>query len=342
MAPASGSSATDGPGIGLFRDSGGPGLLVLAAYQGREATALDALRVQRALGSRAPSLAVATTLHHFSMATLAAVIADEGMKSMILESLAATNDLVTFGFAEERPGAGVLSPSMTATEGPDGVGVSGVTHPHGLAGSMELLIAGVMLSPSDGSGEQPAVALVPAESEGLSVSETGAGSEQVTLDDVLVAPELLVRDSGLGGRLDALLAASFAWYQLLMTGSRLGAASALVERVLLDNRVPEAERVRLLVETEGAMSAAEGVARRIDDGGTDEPALAHSLYVRYCVEDALSRLVPRAVELLGSTASDEVGHLAACANGLASQPPVRSQMTGPLAAYLEGGSLTIA
>lgn len=44
------------PGIGLSRDSGGPGLLVPDASQGRGATALDALRVQRALGSRSPSL----------------------------------------------------------------------------------------------------------------------------------------------------------------------------------------------------------------------------------------------------------------------------------------------
>ncbi|MFJ3953675.1 hypothetical protein ACIPXV_27160 [Streptomyces libani] len=33
------------------------------------------------------------------------------------------------------------------------------------------------------------------------------------------------------------------------------------------------------------MSAAEGVARRIDDGGPDVSMLADSLYVRYCVQD---------------------------------------------------------
>ncbi|MGW4476796.1 hypothetical protein ACWENQ_44695 [Nonomuraea sp. NPDC004354] len=110
-------------------------------------------------------------------------------------------------------------------------------------------------------------------------------------------------------------------------------------------RVPESERVRLLVETEGAMSAAEGVARRIDDGGPDESTLADSLYIRYGVQDALSRVAPRAVELLAdldSTASGEVGYLATCANGLTLHPPARSQMTGPLAAYLVDGRLTIA
>ncbi|MGW3365008.1 hypothetical protein ACWDOR_18900 [Streptosporangium canum] len=334
-----------GPGIGLFRDSGGPGLLVPTAYQGRGATALDALRVQRALGSRAPSLAVATTLHHFSTATLAALITDEGLESLLVEGVASGNYLVAFGFAEERPGAGVLFPSMTATQGPDGVRISGVTRPPSLARSMDLLIAAVMVSRSDGPGEEPAVALVPAESEGVSVGGAGADSEQVTLDDVEVPPEMLVRASDLDGRLDVLLSAGFAWFQLLMTGSYLGAAGALVERVLLDNRVPESERVQLLVEAEGAMSAAEGLARRIDDGGPDESTLAHSLYVRYCVQDALSRVVPRAVGLLGdldSTASDEVGHLATCTNGLALQPPARSRMTGPLAAYLVDGPLTIA
>ncbi|WP_461012821.1 hypothetical protein, partial [Streptosporangium sandarakinum] len=240
-----------GPGIGLFRDSGGPGLVVATAYQGRGATALDALRVQRALGSRAPSLAVATTGHHFSMATLAGLIPDEGLKWMLVEGVASGNFLVAFGFAEERPGSGVLSPSMTATEGPDGVRISGVTRPYGLARSMNLLIAGVMVSRADGPGEEPAVVVVPADSEGVSVDGTGADSEQVTLDDVEVPPEMLVRTSALDGQLDVLLTAGFAWYRLLMTGCHLGAAGALVERVLLDDRVPESERVQLLVETEG-------------------------------------------------------------------------------------------
>ncbi|MEV7013919.1 hypothetical protein [Streptosporangium sp. NPDC051022] len=267
------------------------------------------------------------------------------MKSMLIEGVAASNRLVAFGFAEEGPGAGVLAPSMTATEGPDGLRISGVTRTRSLARSMDLLIAGVTVPRADGAGEESALALVPTESDGVSVSEAGTEREQVTLDDVEVPPDLLVRASALDGRLDVLLTAGFAWYQLLMTGSHLGAASALVERVLLDNRVPESERVRLLVETEGAMSAAECVARRIDDGGPEESTLADSLYVRYCVQEALFRVVPRAVELLGdldSTASDEVGHLATCANGLALQPPARFRMAGSLAAYLVDGPLTIA
>ncbi|WP_369250826.1 acyl-CoA dehydrogenase [Streptomyces sp. R41] len=342
------------PGIRLFRENGGPGLLAPAAFQGRGATALEALRVQRALGSRSPSLAVATTMHHFSMATLVGLSdSGEGLEWMLIEGVASDNRLMASGFAEGRSGTGILSPSMSATVTPEGVRITGVKRPCSLARSMDLLTASVMVPCEDGEGQELAVALVPAESEGLSVSGfwsstflAGAESDQVTLDNVLVPKELLVRTaSPAGARLDAVQTAGLVWFELLMTGSYLGAASALVERVLLNDRVPDAERVRLLVEIEGAMAAAEGLARRVDEGIPDESALADSLYARYTVQDALARIVPRAVELLGGLnfmTSDEVGYLAACANGLALHPPSRSRMTGPLSAYLADEPLTIA
>ncbi|WP_151475956.1 acyl-CoA dehydrogenase family protein [Streptomyces albicerus] len=342
------------PGIRLFRESGGPGLLAPTALQGKGATALEALRVQRALGSRSPSLAVATTMHHFSMATLVGLSdSGEGLEWMLVQGVASENRLLASGFAEGRSGTGILSPSMSATVAPEGVRISGVKRPCSLARSMDLLTASVMVPCEDGEGHELAVALVPADSEGLSVSGfwassflAGAESDQVTLDDVLVPPELLVRTaSPAGARLDEVQTVGLVWFELLMTGSYLGAASALVERVLLNDRVPEAERVRLLVEIEGVTAAVEGLARRVDESTPDESALADSLFVRYTVQDALARIVPRAVELLGGLnfmTSDEVGYLAACANGLALHPPSRSRMTGPLSTYLADGPLTVA
>ncbi|AWW40835.1 acyl-CoA dehydrogenase family protein [Streptomyces cadmiisoli] len=342
------------PGVGLFRDSGGPGLLVPEAHRGRGATAVDALRVQRAIGSRSPSLAVATTMHHFSMATLVGLGAlGDGLEWMLVEGIASTNRIIASGFAEGRSGAGILEPSMTATVAADGVHINGVKRPCSLARSMDLLTAGVLVPREDGQGDEVAVALVPAESEGLSVTGfwsssflAGAESEQVTLTDVVVPPELLLRTSTPAGqRLDELQTAGLIWFQVLMTGSYLGAAGALVERVLLNDRIPEHERVQLYVESEAAATAAEGVARRIDDGDLTEATLAQALCVRYGVQDSIARTVPRAVELLGGLnfmTSDEVGHLAACANGLALHPPSRPRMTGPLAGYLADRPLTVA
>ncbi|MEU4657100.1 acyl-CoA dehydrogenase family protein [Streptomyces sp. NPDC023723] len=343
------------PGIGLFRDSGGPGLLVPESHRGRGATALDALRVQRAIGSRSPSLAVATTMHHFSMATLVGLGGlGDGLEWMLIEGVAADNRIMASGFAEGRAGTGILDPSMTAEVTPDGIRVNGVKRPCSLAHSMDILTASVLIPREDGKGDELAIALVPAESAGLSVSGfwssaflAGAESEQVTLTDVLVPPELMLRTAATaaGENLDELQTAGLIWFQVLMTGSYLGAASALVERVLLNDRIPEHERVRLFVETEAAMATAEGVARRIDSGDLGESALAQALYTRYGVQDALGRIVPRAVELLGGLnfmTSDEVGHLAASANGLALHPPARTRMTGPFSAYLADRPLTIA
>ncbi|MFI7231460.1 hypothetical protein ACIBO5_50370 [Nonomuraea angiospora] len=338
----------------VLADPNSSGLLVPSAQTGVGATAVDALRVQRALGSRSPSLAVATTTHHFSIGTLIGLVPydenpDFGWAADFLKCTADENVLVASSFAEERLDAGILSSSLTATEEeyPEGVLVSGMTRPYGLARVMDLLLADVMVSRVEGQGEERALVMVNTSSEGVSGTSYNPGtgqSGQVTFDDVPV--ESWVWASNIDKPVDVLLTAGFTWFQLLMTGSYLGAASALVERVLLDNRMPETERIRLLMEVERAMLAAEGVARRIDDGGgADESTLADSLYVRYGVQDTLSRVVPRAVELLGdleSTAAEEVGYLATYADGLAQYPPAPSQMTGPLAAYLADGPLTIA
>ena len=65
---------------------------------------------------------------------------------------------------------------------------------------MDLLTASVQVPRLDGHGDQLAVAMIPAQSDGVSVTPfwssfvlAGAESDQVSVDDVLVPAELLVR-----------------------------------------------------------------------------------------------------------------------------------------------------
>lgn len=58
------------PSIPRFRELGGPGLLIPERLGGRGASPLQAVRAHRAIATRAPSLAVATTMHHFTIATV--------------------------------------------------------------------------------------------------------------------------------------------------------------------------------------------------------------------------------------------------------------------------------
>jgi alkylation response protein AidB-like acyl-CoA dehydrogenase len=342
-----------GPGIAAFRECGGPGLLVPAASGGCGAGALDAMRVQRAIGARSPSLAVATTMHHFSMASLVLLSeVSEGFEWMLMEGIARGGKLLASGFAEGRPGGGILSPTATATAAPGGVLVSGVKRPCSLARSMDLLTMSLLVPALDGTRQEMAVALIPAHSDGLTVSPfwgtfalAGAESDQVTIDNVFVPNDLVIRpDLAPGEQIDSVQTAGFLWFELLMAASYLGAASALVQRVLLDDRIDNSERIRLVVEVEGAMAAVENLARQVDDGRRDLDLLTESLFVRYAVQDAIARAVPHAVELLGGLnfiSNDEVGYLAASVNGLCFHPPARARMVGPLARYLLGERLEI-
>src|SRR5215468_6938565 len=80
------------PSIPAFRRLGGPGLLIPARFGGRGASPLQAVRAQRAIACRAPSLAVATTMHHFTIATLLEIDpSDPGLEGELLESVARDN-----------------------------------------------------------------------------------------------------------------------------------------------------------------------------------------------------------------------------------------------------------
>ncbi len=100
LADLEGSAAL---GIPLLRDAGGAGLVIPVEYKGKGANALDAVRVQRALGSRSPSLAVASTMHHFSVSSLVLLAETGGKEWLVLEAISAKNMLVASGFAEGRP-----------------------------------------------------------------------------------------------------------------------------------------------------------------------------------------------------------------------------------------------
>ncbi|HYN63533.1 MAG TPA: hypothetical protein VES36_02935, partial [Candidatus Limnocylindrales bacterium] len=106
----------------------------------------------------------------------------------MLEGIATNNLLVASGFAEGRAGGGILQPTMQATASPDGVRITGVKRPCSLARSMDLLTASVRVPRLDGTGTQLAVALIPAASEGITVTPfwssfalAGAESDQVSI-----------------------------------------------------------------------------------------------------------------------------------------------------------------
>ena len=99
-----------GPAIELFKELGGAGLCVPVVHHGAGATARDAVPVLRAIGARAPSLAIGTTMHHFSVASLVAMAgSSQGFEWLLLEGVADDRRLMASGFAEGRTAQGVLA-----------------------------------------------------------------------------------------------------------------------------------------------------------------------------------------------------------------------------------------
>jgi alkylation response protein AidB-like acyl-CoA dehydrogenase len=343
------------PAIQIFRELGGPGLLIPTKYKGLGATPLEAVRVQRAIATRAPSLAIATTMHHFSIATIVEMIAQSsgtGFEWMLLEGIAQQNLYVASGFAEGKTGTGILSPHMQVKRTANGVTVSGSKKPCSLAISMDLLTASVSIPNKSGDGSELAVVTIPATTPGIERRPfwtnsvlAGAESDEVILHDVKV-PEQLISYTGSSENLDYVQTRGFIWFELLISASYLGIASALVERTIAASKGTPSERTLLGIEVEGAMAALEGVAQSMMVGNSDQgnDQLARTLFVRYAVQRAIERVTAHAVELLGGMAfisSPEVAYLFAAARLLAFHPPSRLSISPGLDKYLAGESLLV-
>jgi alkylation response protein AidB-like acyl-CoA dehydrogenase len=172
----------------------------------------------------------------------------------------------------------------------------------------------------------------------------GAESDEVALNDVQIADEQIFFPEVEEG-LDAVEAGGFLWFELIVSASYLGVASALVERVVQAGRGTAEERTQLAIEAEGAMSALEGVARLMQTGDRGEAILTQALFVRFAVQQAIQRVSAHAAELLGGMsfiASPDVAYLLAAGRALAFHPPSRLSVAPALDAYLKGGPMQVA
>ena len=338
-----------GAGIRAYRDAGGPALLIPSDFRGKGATPLEAARIHRALGSRSPSLAIAATMHNFSAATLVefSIFGNDDACAALLGAVAENNLLMASGFAEGRSGTNILAATMEARPTPDGGYVlSGSKKPCSLTHSMDLLTGSAMLM----GGDRPrrAVVLVPADTPGIvrrpfwkSSVLTGAESDELILQDVVIPGDFLFLPQ-IEAELDPVEVAGYLWFQLLLSASYLGAATALVERVFVQGKGNASEREHLGIEVEGAMSALEGVACAMRMEHARDDLLPRALFVRYATQRAIERAAMAAAELLGGLAfvsSPEVPYLLAATRALAFHPPSRLSSADALSGYLAGARL---
>jgi len=341
------------PGIAAFRDAGGAGLLVPVEHGGLGSGARQAVSCTRAIAARSPSVAVAATMHNFSVASLVSLAAtSDGFEWLLLDAVATDRRLMSSAFAEGRTGQGVLTPTMTARRTDAGWLVSGRKKPCSLSASMDLITASLALPDEDG-GTSLGIAVIPASTPGISVRPfwnslvlAGAESDEVVLDDVLVPDELMIKPVlDPETNLDDLNTTGLIWFTLLVSAVYLGAASALVARLLEARRGDTAARVDLVTDLEASAFALDHVAGAVDAGETGNDTLADALTVRFSMQRTIQRVVGATVELLGGMAfvsSPDVARLAATVHALGFHPPGRMSTADGLDRYHAGHPLRIA
>jgi alkylation response protein AidB-like acyl-CoA dehydrogenase len=352
--PLAEREAPGGPVLDIFRKFGGPGLMVPAGYGGTGVGALDAARVVRAMSSYSPSLGAATTMHHYTVATLFSLAERAGRLTAaqleLLATIAPDNLLVASGWAEGKPGANIVVPAVTARAVDGGYVVNGGKKPCSLSRSMDVLTASAAI-PVDGTPTL-ALLLIPAGSPGITVQKfwlsdilAGAESDEVRLTDVFVPADLVIRsEPDAPDRLDDLQTIGFAWFEMLATSVYVGATSALVEQALAQGRGSVTDRAQAAIQLESAVALVEGAARAIGDGLTGDAAVSAVLVARYAAQQALREAADLAAELLGGIAfirSPDIGYLIAAVRALAYHPPSRTAMAEALVDYFTGRPLRL-
>jgi alkylation response protein AidB-like acyl-CoA dehydrogenase len=333
-----------------FRAVGGGNLLLPAEIGGAGLGCLDGVRVQRAIGSRSPSLAVASTMHHYKVAWLAREL-DGPLASAVLGRVAAERLLVASCGAEGRAGGELFTPGIQVTAVPGGLSITGSKRPCSLAGSMGLLSL-LAAGPEDSRYRGQLVnVMIPADAPGirrepfwgnrvLQAAETSA----VVLDGVHVPDPMIIPVGDPAGSAPQIVS-NMLWFQLLITAAYVGVATGQVERLLLADRGTPGDRVAALAPLETVTSALEAAAMALDAGRFDENLLGQVLLIRYTAQRAIAEATDRVLELRGGMAfvtSCEGSDALLSSRGLAFHPPAEIAMRGPIDRWLHGEGLTLA
>lgn len=341
--------------VEIYRDAGGPALLVDQEHGGKGASPADALAVHLVLGSLSPSLAIAATMHDFTVAFLAEYAMYGDATVRFLKEIAERNLYLASGFAEGKSGANILEPTMTAHPCEGGFRVSGTKKPCSLSSSMDYLTASVLVEGREGMPAQRAIAIIPASSTGIerfpfwTANSLGAAqSDEVRLTDVVVPDDFMFLPET-GVPLDVVEAGGFLWFEFLVTASYLGVSCGLAQKVLSNKRGISEERVRLIAPIEMAISALRAVAYEMQNPSADpaegEGLVARMLMIRYATQQVIGTTNYFSSELLGGIhfiRDRSVEYALGCGTALAYHPPSRLSIAEAVDVYLMGGNLQMA
>ncbi len=288
--------------IKLFKAAGGGNLLINECYGGLGLSAMDSVLVQIASGALSPSLAIASCMHHFSVATLQEMVRykSECLEQLLLKDIAKNKWLVASAFCEGVPFADVLDSRIIATPHKEGYLISGIKEPCSLAYEMDLLSASVKIDEGDNTGLF--VAILHKNIEGLSVRPywkapffQASQSESIVLENVYVPKDMLSRLDV--GAVDDVSATGYIWFEILLCASYLGMAYGLLEKVNQLTSIPQNNAVLIYGKLESSAMLLTAIAT--DSFENKQELLGKVFLCRYSLQKSIIDTVNKIVSFVG-------------------------------------------
>ncbi|MFD5799399.1 hypothetical protein ACFWIO_38925 [Streptomyces diastatochromogenes] len=326
-----------GPAFAALKRTRATALLVPREYAGTGASAADAVRFQVALGTLAPAVAIATTMHHYKIAALGRVArSGDERAAAIVKDLGTGAGLLASGGAESTPGRDLRTlGSWAVRDGADWL-VTGLKRPCSLSTSMDVLSLMAELRAADGTPEGYAQVFVPAGAESLerepfwtSPVFGAAESHAVRLSGVRVPDDRVFPLRGETGRRFA--TDCYTWFQLLISASYLGVARCLASATPADRRAGSRRWTEAFDGLRGLQAELLDAADAIDTGRPAADQLNLAVRARDRVEDEIGALGGLLLRAAGGGTFARTGFftlLAGALHAIAFHPPQRGAREG--------------
>jgi alkylation response protein AidB-like acyl-CoA dehydrogenase len=325
-----------------------PSIWIPESLGGKGVNAYDAIRIQRAIGSRAPSMAIMLTMHNFTISFCNSLSGVVPACSDMLQKTAKHNLLVASAFAEGRYGAGILDSTVFVER--DSAGnyiINGSKKPCSMTNCMDIITLGIAEKGSD-EFKRTGLAILSADLPGITRHPfwktsvlAASDSHELRFKDVKISEDQVLLSSGDDPETQEIIAGAeitgLCWFEIVATASYLGIVSGLAEKALMNNRVDAHERARLGGELECAQAALDGAIRIMETSEIEQGLLAKILFVRFGVQRQIEQSAMLGSELAGGlnfVCDSNMAHLICASRCLAFHPISRKAAEPMLADWL--------
>lgn len=318
-------------------------------YGGKAISPCTAIRLQTAIASRAPSMALMLTMHNFTVNFNIPLSKNFSCSAELLRKAAREEMLIGSAFAEGRYGAGILDSTVFVEETSGGYRINGAKKPCTMASVMDIITVGIAKKIND-QEKVTGMAILDYASAGISHKPfwkipllEAADNNELCFDNVFVGREQVILPDPDDPALMRLVGmgevSGLCWFEIVACASYLGAVSSLAERVLGNSRIDSSERTALGAELMLAQASLDGAISLMKSDRHDQALLNKVLLIRFAVQKIIERCAMHAAELVGCLSfikDTEIMTLLAACRCLAFHPVSRKAAEPFLAQWLGG------